>query len=405
MAFDITPAGLTTETQAEIRSRLSARLKAIFGEDLEDSSDSNNGQELDVHAENMALFQQATLGVYKSFDPAGAIGVSLDARRALTGSRRIAASRSTVTLSLTFTGAGAIAVGDTVRNDDENSLWDAIEDVTIPGAGTYEVRYQSQETGPHPALAGASWSQVDSVLNLSTIANAEDAELGQLVETDYGFRRRSQLEIFSSGQGPLSTIAARVSKVVGVTYVRVYHNPASPGADSDGIPFKAFNVVVITDPSVPGAALQQAIFDAIFSATGAGGQAYGTDYTGTSVDPEGVAQPVAFDTVDDLEVEVRVTLTTSTSEDAVTPNLAAVVKAAILAKALAEHQVPGRDVRAWDYTSVVGKLREDGLVTGIDAVVSEVRAVGDPTFVTTKRAVGIRQRAVFDSSRIMIDLA
>jgi uncharacterized phage protein gp47/JayE len=405
MPFVLTDAGLLTETQAEARAALLARIRLAFGDDMDDATESINGQLVDILSEYMATYQQVTLDGHRAWDPAAARGVQLDQRSALTGSRRRAAYGSSVVLTLTFTSAGSVVDGNLVKLSSTGTEWAAV-DGPYTAAGPFpqdvQATFRSVDTGPVPALAGSAWEQVDFIAGLDDIQNAEDAVLGAVVESDPDFRVRRQRELFATGQGPLSTITALVSRVVGVVFARTYHNPATQPADADGIPFKAFNVVARTDPNPPSAELRQEIFDAIFKALGAGGQAYGTDEVGTSVDTEGKAHPVAFDLVADVQIELAINLVTSTSEIAITPNIEAIVKAHVLDVAKSRHEVIGRDVRMWDYTSAVGELVTSGQITGVDQVISSGRRVGDALFTTGKRSIGIRQLPVFDSSRIVV---
>ncbi len=408
MPFDVTPAGVLIETQEEIKAALYERLQLIFGGDVDEATESIIGQTSNMVSEYMALYQQKVLAGVSSFDPAAARGVLLDQRRATTGSRRRAAYGSTVVCLLTFTDDGEVLTGDRIAITSAVGLsteW-AAYDGPYTAVGlfpeTLEVPFRSVDSGPIPAPAGSEWEAVAAIANLDTITNSSDAVLGKVVESDPAFRVRSQRELFARGLGPLAAINAVVSRVVGVSFCRTYHNPSTPGSDANGIPFKAFNVCLRPDPDPPTEALKQLIFDAIFSATGAGGQAYGTDCVGVSVDSEGVEHPVAFDLVEDVEMRVRVFLVTSTSEVAVTPNANAIVAAAILVKALAAHTVAGRDVLAFDYTGVVQALINAGELTGVDGVRSLISAVGDASFVTTKRAISIREIPAFSSSRIVV---
>lgn len=406
MGFGLTDAGLGTQTQAELVAQVYERFSLIWGDEVDEATESNIRQLVDALTEYMANYQQVTLGVYRSFDPAGARGAALDARRALTGSTRKPAYGSTVTLDLVFTGAGTVIDGDTFRLDNEGedqTIWEVYGGpYSIGGAGTLEgVTARCQTTGPIPALADSTWAQDSAITNLDGdgISNDEDATLGGLVETDAAFRVRAQREIYAAGLGPLATIRAIVSRLEGVVSCRVYHNPRIAPADSDGIPFKAFNVVVRTQPDPPDATLEQEIWDAIFSCLGAGGEAYGTDHVGTATDSENEAHAVAFDLLADVPMHIRQVLTTSTSEVVTTTNLEAIVEAALLTAALTLHTVSGKDVAPMDFTGVTAALKAAGLITGVDEVTTEISDDG-VTWQSTKYVIGIREIPAFSSSRI-----
>jgi len=397
--------GLNTQTQIEISEEEAALLRAAFGVNLRLDAKSIMGQINNILSELRALDQQALLALYRSIDPAGAIGRALDARLTLTGSQRLGATFSSVSGLLTFSAAGTMNNGDLIKNDGTQDTWELIDGPHVSAGPWPEVipaTFQASETGPKLALANTVWVAVTVIANLDGFTNpTDDAEPGRDRESDADAKRRRITELYSQGLGPLATIQGVVSKVDGVTSVRVYQN-TSLITDADGIPGKAFNVVAETQPTVPTAALQQLIWNAIFSATGAGGQAYGTDYAGTVTDSEGVAQAVAFDvvTLDDIELEID--LVTSTTENAITPNLAVIVKAQILATAQAEYEKVGRDVLALDFQGIVQAMITAGTITGVDAVNVRMSIQPAPVAAVAKLAITIRNKADFDSANVTV---
>jgi len=405
MPLAITPAGLQTQTQAEIRDELVAKLRATFGNNINTNTSSILGQLVNIVSELRAVDQQALLAVFQGFDPNAAQGVALDQRAALTGSLRNGATFSVVEGELTFAGPGTIVNGSQVQNTDNQTIWElvngpftALGPTVIAGA-----QFQAIDPGPVVANAGTNWALVTAVPGLTGFANpADDANLGALQESDPEFRQRRLLELFARGQGPLAAISAVVSRVDGVLSVRTYHNPDVNPVDADGIPFKAFNVVVETQPSPPPAALEQSILDAIWSATGAGGQSFGS-IAGIVVDSEGTPQPAAFDIVTNIDVFIAVELVTSTSENAITPNIEAIVQQAILDRALAEWQVVGRDVLSFDVIGVVNDLITSGQISGVDQVLAGVQRLVLPAPTgPQKEAIGIREKAEFDLPAISV---
>ena len=416
MPLSLNSAGLQTQTEEEIRDELVAELRSTFGNNINTNTSSILGQLVNIWAELFAVTQQSLLGVYRSFDPNAAIGVSLDQRAVLTGSLRKGATFSVVEGDLEFSGLGTITNGDRITNTDNGTFWELINGPftstgpfpeTISGA-----QFQAVDPGPVVANAGTNWAIVTAVPGLSGFSNpADDANLGSLQESDPEFRQRRSIELFARGQGPLAAISAVVSKVDGVLSVRTYHNPDVNPVDSDGIPFKAFNVVVETQPPMPPPELQQRIFDAIWTATGAGGESFGlpsppgtagTFYAGIVVDSEGTPQPVEFNTVSNVDVFIDIDLVTSTSENAVTPNIEDVVQQAVLDVALANWQVVGRDVLSFDVIGVVNDLITSGKISGVDQVLAGVGSGGPPGLVPQKLAIAIREKAEFNLPAISV---
>ncbi len=396
--------GLTTETQAQIRQNLIDRLEAQFGVGVKTSAKSQLGQIINILSECDALTQQQAAAVYRSFDPNGAQNRALDARLALTGSVRDGAQRSSVAGLVASTLGCTVTNGAVIKNTTDDTLWELTNGpLTIAPGGTKAAIFTALEAGPKEANAGTTWTMVTIIANWDNFTNpTDDATIGRLREPDGTARKRRLTELHAQGQGPLATIQGAVSKVTGVVSVRAYHNPATSPTDSDGIPFKAFNVVAETTPSTPTTTIKEAIFEAIWTAMTAGGEAYGTDYTGTVTDSEGVDQPVAFDVVTNKDIKLEVDLVTSTAEGAVTPNITDVVAAEILAVATADHTLGGRDVLALDYQGIVYDMIEAGEISGVDGV--DVRMSLSPAAATavTKLSIGIREKADFDSSNITV---
>lgn len=401
--FELTPNGLSTQTQEEITEGLVSRLRARFGNNLDVSSESIMGQLVNEVSEMVALNQQVALSVHRSFDPNAALGTALDARAALTGSIRNGETRSTVSGILTFSGAGAAPNLSIVHNDDTDTDWELIDGPIGPGPGAFSATLAAVDPGPLLAAAGTPWSLVTAVPGLDGFTNpSDDANPGRVQELDPPFRVRRHVELFSQNVGGLAAIAAVVSRVDGVVTVRVYHNPRTAPADSDGIPWKAFNVVVETNPTVPTVAMRQAIADAIFSTLGAGGWAYGTDYTENVTDSEDTVHLVGFDVISLADVFINITLSTVGTEERVSENLAEVVAAQVLEVANLSFSGIGADTLEYKIQGIISDLAKNGKITGVVTSTVELSAVALVGPFIDPVPISIRQRADFDSINVQV---
>ncbi len=341
----------------------------------------------------------------RTFDPNAATGTYLDQRAALTGSVRKGETYSTVLGVLTASGVCNVADGTIFRNVEFGTLWQTSGGPYVFAApGTLPATLTAITAGPLVAQAGNTWTAVTIIANLTGFTNpVEDATAGQDTELDPAFRYRRTVELFARGNGPLLTVSAVVGRVEGVSSVRTYHNPSefpvgtNPNTNLD-IPFKAGNVVVETSPAVPGAALQQAILDAMWAAGGLGVEFYGTDYSGTVTDSEGQSHSLAFDVVSEVNCFLKVTITTSSADEPIVPldpdTMAELIQDACVARALVL-KVPGRDFRALDYTGVITALSTSGELSGIDTLLVEVSDDG-VIWVTSSVAITMREKADFD---------
>lgn len=400
MPFALLGSGLSTQTQEEIRELIVSRFRAAFGDNIETSTSSLMGQIVDIFAEMHAEDQQVILDVWSAFDPNGSVDVALDRISKITQTIRKGASKSTAPAIFRGTDLTVITDGSQVRLTERDTVWEVtggpytIGDVT-PGeiAGTITA----VETGALSAIATgpAGWSIVTPITGWDTVENSEDADLGAASESNKLLKQRRIVELSSPGQGPLAALAANISDISGVNRVNVYHNPRTNPVDADGIPFKAFNVVVETTPNPPDADLIAEIALDIWNSQGAGGEAYGTDHSTTITDSEGRVQPIAFDVLTEKNMYVRVTATTSTNtEEEQVPNLENAIRDPLLLALRDRHEDPGQDARPWQ---ILGEILAIGL-TGIDDILVEISDDG-AVWQTGAFSIGIRERADWDSTR------
>lgn len=390
----LTAAGLQIQTVDEVFAEIVARARTAFGANVNVALQSVFGNLLRILAEFEAAEQETLLAVYQSMDARLADGDALVRLAAYAGTLPRAASRSVITAAqFNGTPATAITNGRRVRLNQTQSVWEVIGGpYVIGGGGTVVGSVQAQLVGPIAAAAtGTSgWTILDALAGWSSFQSNADAVEGELTESSKSLRQRREAEIFRLADGPLDAIYAAVSAVAGVTSVNVYHNQGL-ATDVDGIPGKAINVVV------DGVSYSdQAVRDAIFSRAPAGAQLYGS-VNGTSLDREGKLQPVGFDRVSQIPIFVLATLTTSTSEDAYPLEGDAAIAEAVLEYGVDNHPV-GRDILPYKF---IGAIQASG-VPGIDVATVGTNTDGSVVYSTAKRAMGIRERAVFDSTRITV---
>jgi len=414
-------AGLAIQTQTEILAEVTAKLHAALGANFEITPQEPVGQIANVVAELVALGQQQALTLYTDRDPSQASGARLDGLCALTGTVRRGETYSTIIGEIEFSAAGVVNNGDLIANALTGTQWEAINGPYTDGGGPYPevvpAQYQAVAPGPIVALAGSDWNLVTVSPGVSMFSNPlEDATPGTFEESDESLRRRRLIEIYSQNSGPLNSIAAVVSKVAtdngSVDRVKVYHNPdifpVSPAPAS--IPFKAFNVVVRTTPSPVPVGLQQDIADAIQRATGAGGQAYGTDYGPISAnDIAGNSSLIYFDEFQDTDVWVSIQmftpLSTGTKNYPIVPldpqDMADFVRQYIVTRANQDLTGIGLDVA---YTRLIGFVNELVTTRQLRGVDNYDIQVSDAELGPYEDVllIGLRNIPNFDTGRIFI---
>lgn len=360
------------------------------------------GQIVRVWAEQEAIDQEALLSVYNSLS-FFAEGAALDRVLRLLGMTRIPEEHSRVTGPAAGTNTTEIPNGTRLQYNPRGSIWLVVDGPYTISGGSVEITLEAEEAGEifaalDPGSGFDDWTILDTIVGFSDVGSFESAEqpiTGHEVETDAAFRTRAGIEAFRRGQGPLKAIEAAVSSVDGVTFVRVYENRTLV-TDADSIPGKAINVVV------EGGADDE-VAEAIFASRSAGAEIFAladaTEEEETVVDDWGFSHTVRFNRVADVDMWIRVTLTTSTAEEAAPAGVTSTVADLILEFCEATFGI-GNDVLPY---KIAASVYVAG-IPGIDAVTVELSYDdgGTDAYDTDKRAISIRERAAFLLGRIEV---
>lgn len=436
--------GFEPATLEDIRAEINESLKAAFGPSIDVSDGSVLGQLAGIMAERFATLWELAEAVNASQDPDAATGARLDAICALTGTQRLAASASTVTLHLTGTNGTAIPVGSKASVTGTEEEFETIESAVLATAtswvnttaytvgqirtnasriyivttagtsagsggptttasaitdGTVVWRYvgegaaydtaaaQASETGPTIAVSGAIITIETPVGGWSSVMNLLDADLGSDQETDEALRIRREAELAASGTSTADAIRADLLALPDVTAVTVFVNDTDL-TDADGVPPHAVEALVQCPDN---ADMDQLVWDQLLASVAAGIATYG-DESGTSEDDAGNSHTMKFSRPEELTVYVDVTLIKD--PDTYPADGDDQVKAAIVA--YGDTQACGKDVVASRIAAAVFA------VTGVlDVTDIDIGLTASPTLGTTI-AVTTRQLAVYDTSRVTV---
>jgi uncharacterized phage protein gp47/JayE len=377
----LTSTGLEPKTLDEILAELKTYLRDNVSASLNLESTSLLGQFNGANASQLRQLWELAVAVHAARSRSGAEGEALDAIGELTGCIREPATKSTVQQTIVAT-AGSYAIGTLIFHPvgaPERRFANAVE---VTGNGTY--LFEAEETGPVRADSGTLTVIAEAVAGLTSGTNAADAELGSDIETDTAYRRRQVDELARPGSTTVDAIRADLLDVADVEHVTVYEND-SDVTNGDGQPPHSIEAVVLggTDAAVRAA---------VYAAKAGGIQAYGTN-SGTVSDSQGNPHTVAFSRPSDITIYVSATLTYL---DGIYPGDTA-VKQALVDWADASLGV-GHDVlRALLffrlYTAGAGGIVNISALT----LGTTVSPVG-----TSDIVIGVRQRAVFDTSRVVL---
>lgn len=441
MAFGLTSTGFNQMTLADLKTSIEASLKQSFGNSIDLSPQSVFGQFVGVMADRLADLWSLGGAVHAAFTPDGASGTSLDDLCAITGTLRKPATQSRVEVLLTGTATTVIplgsaltvdvtavrfvteaaatiaaatawaittayVVGDVRKNGGNIYLCttagtsagaggptttaSAIVDGTVTwryvSAGTGFVRAQAlgEDTGPKVAAAFSLNTIASPLSGWNGVTNELDAVLGADLETDAALRIRRELEIRTSGKASVDAIRAALLEVLDVTSANVFENPTDT-TDVNGVPPHAIECLVLGGANADIAA-------SIFDEKAAGIQTYG-GVTVSVVDAQGFTHSVKFSRPTSYPIYVIFNLTVDLLTWPV--DGAARVKAALVE--FGDAQRIGKDVVS------VACLAQAFGVPGVLDGEALIGLAPAPTLTATL-AMGARDLAVFDSSRIAVNV-
>ena len=308
----ITDAGFTQKTLPEIKAAIEARLKSLFGDDIDlDNSGSTVTRILGViYPEIDELWSSLQLA-YDVNDIDSASAVGLDRIGARVGNTRKAATFSTVNVDITGTEGTVIPIGliRTVSGTGARFKADNIETTyTIPAGLTVTVPFKAETAGAVIAAAGTI-TEGASVTGIDSTTNPLDATVGNAIETDAVYRARIKSDLAAQGNATIPAIRANVLNIATVTAVSVFEN-ASHITDGDGRPPHSFQAFIQSSPPTGD---EVEIRETIFESKPAGIQSFGTD-TGTHTDTDGQVYQIDFERTATVDIYVKIDLNTTDSD-------------------------------------------------------------------------------------------
>lgn len=438
----ITSTGFVPKTLEEIETDLKTGIRGTFGASEDVEAESVWGQFIGIFSERTALVWQAIAAVYQASFPDGADGVNLINNCALTGVAQLPATYSTVVAGLTGTLATVIpadkiasvlgsgtqfkltspatlaaivpwavstvyvignvreqygrlwrckvpgtsgTVGPTTDGAPESDsvvAWDYLG----TGTGYVEVTLRAVLTGPKVAAAYTLTVIETPVSGWNYVRNFTDQTTkGTDLESERALRLRRELSLGALGSASARAIRSAVLAVTGVTDCFVFENDGDV-TDADGIPPHAFEVVVAGGTNFD-------VAQAIYTAKGATAGTYGTSSQNVT-DSSGFTKVVLYSRPVDLNIWATFNLII---DPALFPsNGAAQVKAAVVAWALLNIHT-GSEVRSSPLVPLAFTI------PGVVESTLPLIGLANPPTVSTTIVANNRQKAAFDTARIVVN--
>lgn len=299
--------GVIVPDMSQTLSEVAAEFRAVFGQSLSVDPSTPQGMLITRIAEMRDSVARNNCDVANQINPNVAGGVFLDALVGLHFGQRRAASRSTVTATVTGTNGTIIPKGSVAKTT-IGARFETIYAVTI--SGSTSVQMQAIETGPVGADAGTLTKIETSISGWSTVTNALAATLGRDVESDAQLRSRRLDMLGTQSTSTIAAIRSRLSaQVGGLISHAVVDNPTTAPVTIKGVSIAAKSIAVFT----AGGASAADIARAIYNATPAGVPTVGTTTVNVAdTVVSGYSTPIKYTDAATVPVLVKVTVDTST---------------------------------------------------------------------------------------------
>lgn len=221
-----------------------AEARAIFGEDIDLSSDTMDGQHIGLYAEAVADLDELAELVWLSFDPDLASGQSLSRLVKFNGIERSQGAYSVVTLTATGAAGTLIPEGSGVSNQNGTIIVYTLADARISSSGTVDIEAATKEMGA--LYAGVSTLTVidNPLFGWESVTNNAPVSVGKDIETDRQLRIRRRASVSKGNRNMLSALKAALLNLKGVIDVAALEN-VTPVTDKRGLPPHSIHAVVL----------------------------------------------------------------------------------------------------------------------------------------------------------------
>lgn len=298
--YGVLPTGFNRKRLNTILEELNREVQSVFGENINLSPQSPDGQINGIVSEAYADLWELAEESYNAFNPSSVTGLSLGNLVQINGISRLQATFSTVTLTVSGVSGTIIPAGSLVSTADSSVDFETVAAATIASGGSIEVEATATASGPLEAAIGTVTVIGTPVTGWSSVTNLAAATLGTDEENDSDLRARRARSVASASQAIIDAIFSAVSNIDGVTQTVVLENDTN-STDANGLPPHSFHVIVA-------GGLDNDIVQAIWIKKPAGITSFGTT-TSTAVDVQGISHDVSFSrpTIIPIYVEVEVT--------------------------------------------------------------------------------------------------
>ena len=241
--------GLQIPTLSDFAAWLKANKRSLYGADVDLSSSSPDGQEININAQAYADISELLMQIYTSMSKSQAVGKVLDQR--VTNIERLPGAYSqewhdvVVSKSLTLYGMDQTAEDIFTYADNSGTKWQLVTTQTLTTPGTYSLLFQCKTIGRIiPALNSVN-VPATIILGVTSVNNPSAPSLvGTDEESDVAFKIRDAKSTSAKSGGFNDQILAALSNLPGMVSANPMENPLDT-VDDRGVP--AHGYWIITD--------------------------------------------------------------------------------------------------------------------------------------------------------------
>lgn len=387
--YGVTPTGFVKKPLDVIKTEKEEKLRADLGDTLNLLPSSVFGAIVGIEADREAEIWDLLEAVYNSQYPHSATGQSQDNVCAITGTLRKPATKSTATIRCNLNAGVTLPIGRVVsqgEGSDVRFVSTAAATNARESDANIDIAFEAEETGPIAAISGTLTHIETPVSGWNSATNPLDAAVGRNRQNDTELRVYREQQLHVTGKASLDAVISAVGAIKDVESVTGFENDTDE-IDADGMPPHSIEILVTGGTT-------QDIVDAIWASKG-GGIATAGSSSGTALDRNGDPHTVKFTRPGSANVYAIVDITTDPAtwpSDGV-----AQIKAAL--------------VTHGDNLGIGGDVIQSALyenVFAVSGVVDVTRiwiGVANPPTAPSNIVITSRQRADFDTSRIVVNVS
>ena len=221
-----------------------AGLKEIYGADTDFSSDTQDGQALEIEVQAERDRQEGALALYLSRDPNNAVGFQQDSLYAINNIQRKLGTFTTTLIDITVDRALNLEGEAYTVADGAGDEFILVADATFSAAGTQSLSFQSKRIGKILTTPNSINTPITVVLGVTAVNNPLDATVvGTDAETDTQFRLRRTKSVANSSIRYTEALYGQLLDIPGVESVVILEN-TSANTDANLVPPHGIWVII-----------------------------------------------------------------------------------------------------------------------------------------------------------------